>query len=43
VVLIERESTAIVPSGGTVVHEGDRLLVLASRDQSSGVRALLEA
>jgi cell volume regulation protein A len=41
VVLISREDKFIVPRGGTAIHEGDRLLVLASDESLAEVRRTL--
>jgi cell volume regulation protein A len=43
VVLVNRDDEFLVPSGGTVLEAGDRLLVLADQGKLSGVRAKLEA
>ena len=42
-VLIERQSVAIVPSGSTVVLEGDKLLILTGPNEASAVRSLFQA
>jgi cell volume regulation protein A len=41
VVLISREERFIVPRGGTVLREGDRLLVLADQRSLGKVRRIL--
>ncbi len=43
VVLIGRDDEYIVPSGGTVLQEGDTLLVLASAENLPEVRASLQS
>lgn len=42
VVQIQREDMPIVPSGGTVLHAGDHLLVLATPDALPALEALAE-
>jgi cell volume regulation protein A len=42
-VLIERQGVAIVPSGSTVVLEGDKLLFLTGPNEASAVRSLFQA
>jgi Trk K+ transport system NAD-binding subunit len=42
-VLIERQGVAIVPSGSTVVLEGDKLLFLTGPNEASAVRSLFRA
>jgi len=42
-VLIDRQGVAIVPSGSTVVLEGDKLLVLTGPNEASAVRSLFQA
>jgi len=41
VVLISRDDNYIVPSGGTVLQEGDTILVLVNKDNLPAVRAAL--
>jgi cell volume regulation protein A len=41
VVLISRNDNFLVPSGGTVVQEGDTVLVLVNKDNLPKVRAIL--
>ena len=43
IVLIGRNSEFFVPSGGTVIKPGDRLLILSDKDVLAGVRSLIEA
>jgi NhaP-type Na+/H+ and K+/H+ antiporter len=43
VVLIDRHGVSIVPSGGTVVQEGDKPLVLTGPKEISAVRSLFTA
>ncbi|MBP1634818.1 MAG: antiporter [Acidobacteria bacterium] len=42
VVVLERDTQTMVPSGGTVVQAGDKLLVMAAREDLETVRKLLE-
>jgi cell volume regulation protein A len=41
IVLISRNDNFIVPSGGTVLQEGDTILVLVNKNNLSEVRAIL--
>ena len=43
VVLINRDDTFIVPSGGTAVEENDTLLVLVNKENLPAVKAILSA
>jgi cell volume regulation protein A len=43
VVLINRNNEFIVPSGGTVLEPGDRMLVLADKDAITEVRSIVES
>jgi cell volume regulation protein A len=43
IVAIHRNGSTIVPSGGTAIREGDRLLVLSTPEDAARVRTLLEA
>ena len=43
VVVLDREGHTMVPSGGTEVRAGDKLLVMAARSDLDGVRERLEA
>ncbi len=40
IMLIERGETSLVPRGGTVLKEGDKLLVLAEIDDIPEVRSI---
>lgn len=42
IVLITRDDDYIVPRGGTVLHAGDRLLVLAEKEHFNEVRSLVK-
>jgi cell volume regulation protein A len=42
VMLIERDGDSFVPSGGTKIRAGDRLVVLTARAALPGIRARLE-
>jgi cell volume regulation protein A len=42
VVVLDREGQTMVPSGGTFVQAGDKLLVMAARPDIARVQALLE-
>jgi cell volume regulation protein A len=43
IVLLSRNGEFLIPSGGTVLDVGDRLLVLAETRELAAVRALMEA
>jgi potassium/hydrogen antiporter len=43
IVLVSRDDKFLVPSGGTALEVGDKLLVLADKSELSDVRARLEA
>jgi len=42
IALITRDDSFLVPSGGTVLQEGDTLLVLVNKRNLPAVRAILE-
>jgi len=41
IVLITRDDDSIVPNGGTVLQEGDKLVVLANATDSTALTSLL--
>ena len=43
IVLIGRNGEFFVPTGGTVIKPGDRLLMLSDKDVQARVRSLIEA
>jgi Trk K+ transport system NAD-binding subunit len=43
IVLVSRGEEFLVPSGGTVLEAGDKLLVLAEKSELADIRALFKA
>jgi trk system potassium uptake protein TrkA len=41
-VIIKQDGSIVVPKGNTVVHENDKLLVLAAKEQVSTVKDILK-
>ncbi|MGH9580304.1 MAG: TrkA C-terminal domain-containing protein, partial [Terriglobales bacterium] len=43
IVLMSRNNQFVVPGGGTIIHAGDTVMVLAHRDRLASIRAGLES